>query len=798
MVNRCAPPDYWGDWADDIAEIAGRHIARISTIIEDSVEAKKEFERFLAELQDDLNPSVTESEAVEMLAQHMVTRPVFEALFGGESFVEQNSVSIAMQSIVSRLEDVDLQRESRDLEKFYESVARRAKEVDTAEGRQNLIRQLYEKFFQKAFKKVSERLGLVFTPVEIVDYILRSVDDILKSEFGTEISNEGVHILDPFTGTGTFPARLLELGLIRPEDLERKYKTEIHANEIVPLAYYIAGINIEKAYHNSLSDLGIDKPYTAFDGLCLTDTFHASSEGSKLDELFPLNHIRLQLQGDLDIRVIVGNPPYSRGQRTGDDNAANLKYGELDQRLEETFVIKSTATLKNPLYDSYVRAIRWAMDRVGDKGIVAFVTNAGWLRGNSMDGLRECLQSECAKIYVLDLRGNARLSGGLWRAEGDKIFGGGSRAPIAVTILVKNHRSQNAAGAEIRYHNIGDNLSRDEKLKRVREFESFGGVPWDTIEPNEHFDWLDQRRKEFDDFIPLGAKRGGEDWTIFDNYSLGVGTNRDAWCWNFALSELKSNIEKSFDFFNDELERSQSRQEGLKVSEISDFVVKDRTKISWSRDFFQAIARKEKKIVLSTEFRSGSYRPFMSQHLHFSRQSCNVLSQQPKFFPTAEAENRVICIEGIGTTTPFSTLMTNRIPDLHFLSTTQCFPLYLYEPETELLGGEADCDPLLARRFAISDRAVDEYRNQYGISSIDKEDIFYFVYGLLHSTDYRKNYQSNLNRALARIPVLEDPDNFVDFRVAGEKLGDLHVNYESAEPYAATVAWDDLEGTPPP
>ena len=420
IVKKCGRRDYWEDWAADIAKIAQAHISRITGLVEKpGAPERAAFEGFLAEIRDDLNDSISEGEAIEMLAQHLVTRPVFEALFEGYSFAQHNPVSKAMQGVLGTLDKHHLAKEAESLGKFYESVKRRAEGIDKAEAKQKIIVELYDKFFRNAFPKMTDRLGIVYTPVEVVDFIIHSVNELLQSEFGQTLGSRGVHILDPFTGTGTFVTRLLQSGLIKPEELEHKYRHEIHANEIVLLAYYIAAINIEAAYHGMAGG-----DYLPFEGICLTDTFQLyEQERDLISDLMADNSNRLTRQKQLDIRVIIGNPPYSVGQGSANDNAANVAYSKLDAQIRDTYAARSDATNKNALYDSYIRAIRWASDRIGDTGIVAYVSNAGWVDGNTTDGLRQCLVEEFASIHVFHLRGNQRTSGDRSRREGGKIFG---------------------------------------------------------------------------------------------------------------------------------------------------------------------------------------------------------------------------------------------------------------------------------------------------------------------------------------------------------------------------------------
>lgn len=440
MVQKVGDRRYWEQWAKDVAQIAERQIERIAFLITERTEQRKAFDDFLAGLQKNINPSITENQAVEMLAQHIITKPIFEALFDQYSFVNNNPVSKSMQTMLEALEGSSVAEESDTLQRFYESVRKRASGIDNAEGKQRIIIELYDKFFKTAFPKMVEQLGIVYTPVELVDFIIHSVNDVLQQEFGRSISDENVHLIDPFTGTGTFVVRLLQSGLIKKEDLLRKYMHEIHCNEIVLLAYYIAAVNIENAFHD-LS--GETSDFVPFEGIVLTDTFQLGESGKGTDdlfsEMFPQNSARVQRQKKAPVRVIMGNPPYSVGQKSANDNAQNQKYDKLDARIAATYAKKTDATNKNSLYDSYIKAFRWSTDRLDPRhgGVIAFVTNGAWVDGNSADGFRKMLEEEFSKIYVFNLRGNQRTSGELSRKEGGKIFGSGSRTPITITILVK-------------------------------------------------------------------------------------------------------------------------------------------------------------------------------------------------------------------------------------------------------------------------------------------------------------------------------------------------------------------------
>jgi len=432
IVKKCGTRTYWEDWARDVARVAEVHVTRIKALVEVAGSHEQvAFERFLAEIREDLNDSITADESIEMLAQHLITKPVFEALFEGYSFAASNPVSRALQGVLDVLDRQRLEKEAQNLQRFYDSVRSRAAGIDDAAGKQRIIVELYDKFFRTAFPKMADRLGIVYTPVEIVDFILQSIDELLRSEFGQTLGSQGVHIIDPFVGTGTFITRLMTTGLIKPGELEHKYRHELYANELMLLAYYIAAINIEAVYH---AMAGGD--YLPFPGICLTDTFQLyEGERDLVSDLMADNTIRRARQKKQPIRVIVGNPPYSVGQGSANDDNQNVTYPMLDDRIKTTYAARSNVSKVRSLYDSYIRAIRWASDRIGEKGVIGFVTNAGFVDSNSASGLRKCLADDFSSIHVFHLRGNQRTSGERSRREGGKVFGGGSRAPVAITIL---------------------------------------------------------------------------------------------------------------------------------------------------------------------------------------------------------------------------------------------------------------------------------------------------------------------------------------------------------------------------
>lgn len=785
MVTKVGPKRYWELWARDIAQIAERHIERIKALIADNGKHRKAFDQLMRGLHRNINPGLSEQDAIEMLSQHIISRPVFEALFENYQFAASNPISRSMQKMLDLLDDeTKTEEEHLKLQRFYHNVRNIIGKNATAEDRQRVIVELYDKFFKVASPRTVEKLGIVYTPVEVVDFIIRSVGYILQREFGRSLSDENVHILDPFTGTGTFITRLLQSGLISREALERKYGREIHANEIVLMAYYIASVNIENVFHDLM---GPDTEYRPFGGICLTDTFQLGEEAADenlYSEQFPTNSRRVIEQKKRRITVIVGNPPYSIGQKSANDNAQNESYPTLESRIENTYVAQSEAALNKSAYDSYIKAFRWASDRLDKKdgGVIGFVTNGAWLDANGLDGMRKCLAREFSAIYVFNLRGNQRTSGELSRKEGGKIFGSGSRTPIAITILVKKPKASDEA-ARIYYHDIGDYLSREDKLRIIRNMGDISNplMQWVTITPNEHGDWLNKRSEQFQLYTPLEPEKkfGKGNKSFFVSYSLGTATNRDTWVYNFSLTRLQKNIEKTILHYNEQ-------RLLLAKGEIQE-PIKDSTKGTWTRDWLNQVKKNKPFVENKNEYRVALYRPFMRVNSYFDDDLNQERYQLPRLFPTPSHRNLVICVSGIGASKDFSALMTDCIPDLQLQFNGQCFPLYWYDDSTADIADlfsppQSEMDRYV-RRDGVTDWILSTARKQYG-SRVTKEDIFYYVYGILHAPDYRTTFAVDLKKSLPRLPLVESPDDFWAFSRAGRSLAELHLGYERVEPYA--------------
>lgn len=788
MVNKVGSKRYWADWGKDVGEIAKRNIERINKLIAVDGDHKEKFNAYWEGLKKNLNPSVSQAEAVEMLAQHMITKPVFEALFGNDHFTKENPVSKSLEDIVALLDEKSDPEDMEKLERFYDDVRKRADGIDNAEAKQKVVVELYDSFFKNAFPMTVEKLGIVYTPVPVVDFILHSTEYVLNKEFGRSISDEKVNVIDPFTGTGTFITRLLQSGIIKPEDLERKYKHEIFANEIVLLAYYIASVNIENAYH----DLSGKDTYEPFGGICLTDTFqlYENADPTLDDKVFSENSDRVNEQKKQPITVIVGNPPYSLGQKDANDDAQNQKYPKLESKIADTYANLSEATTVKAAYDSYIKAFRWASDRLDktDGGVIAFVSNGAWLDNNGLDGFRKTIESEFNAIYVFNLRGNQRTSGELSRKEGGKIFGSGSRTPIAITLLVK--KSGQSGKAKIMYHDIGDYLSREDKLKIISDFHDISKLSLEEITPNEHGDWISQRNEKFGTWIPIESdkKFNPKTHSFFTIHSLGVNTNRDVWVYGFSKEQTSENMQSTISFYNQQVkDLREARKQNQKLS-ADDFKDNDSRKISWCSSLVPKLNTltecnfQEDSIVL------GSYRPFVKEHLYFGELFIHRRGQFDNLFPTQSTKNLVICVNGLGGKKDPSALISDCIVDLNSQEAgAQCFPIYWYEtiePDQHSLFGDDDAQ--IVKHEAISDFILERAQSKYG-NKVQREDIFYYVYGILHSKSYRETFSADLKKMLPRIPLVSDYEKFWAFSKAGRELANLHLNYEKIAPCPGVV-----------
>ena len=748
IVKKVGDRRYLEDWSADVAKIAQRHITKIKDLIETQTGARKAFDVFIKGLRYNINDSIDEEQAIEMLAQHLITQPIFEALFDEYSFVNNNPVSKAMNDVLSAFSLFGFDKEQKELEPFYESVKLRASGIDNAEAKQKIIVTLYDKFFRTGFKKTTEQMGIVFTPVEVVDFIIKSVDWALKKYLGRSLADENVHILDPFTGTGTFITRTLQYfnqlmgaGVINYEDILRKYMHELHANEIVLLSYYIAAINIEAVFDEIN---GPDEGYVPFNGIVLTDTFESTEEQATLDDkLFGANNARLREQQKEPITVIIGNPPYSVGQKNANDDNQNEHYPKLEASIQSTYVKRSSSNLSKGLYDSYIKAFRWATDRLGNKGIVGFVTNGSYVDSGTTDGLRASLYEEFNQLYIFNLRGNQRTLGEQSRKEGGKIFGSGSRAPIAISILIKDGSDKH----ELHYHDVGDYLSRKQKLKILDHAELINGVEWQKIQPDKNNDWINQRDPNYQKYADIGND-------VFYSSAVGVSTNRDAWVNGFSKEAVLKNSKYLIDNYNKALEETTDYEKGPNLM--------DDTKIKWSRGLKKHFQLGYKLQFNSKDLVETLYRPFTKKYLMYDR---SIVEMPGQYYKKWGKNNLVIVTTGRGASRDFSVLVSNLIPDIQLLMNGQGFMRYDNSDSSDSL-------------FQADHNNMNQaFADKLGLSL---DDTFAYVYGLLNSPEYQQKYANDLKKDLARIPIVANKEKYVE---VGKKLMDLHINYEEVPVY---------------
>ena len=791
----------WVDWAKDVAKICINQVNFIKDNLYNSEnkELRYAFNDFKDQLSCSINGhksnqdasqnanealfggnSLSDDEVIEMLSQHIVIKPVLDALFKGYAFTENNPIAKALTDMLEKFDDNGLLKANKALECFYHSVAIRMRNVNTLEERQSVIVDLFNQFFNVAFSSLKEKLGIVYTPIEVVDFINRSANDILKQEFGQTFADPGVHVLDPFTGTGTFITRLMQSEDLIPRDaLPYKYFNELHAFELVPLAYYVASINMEAVYQEFFPRA----PYAPNNITVLTDTFalHDEEVAPIFKDSISKNTSRRKQVDSLDLRVIIGNPPYSAGQKNANDNNKNDRYlGErgVDTRVKETYVkAAGKVSNKNSLYDSYIKAFRWASDKLGDHGIIAFITNAGWLNGLAANGMRKCLTEEFNSIYIFNLKGKIGGSAEETYKEGGNVFD--VQVPVAITILVKNPACKDTG--KIFFGEIEDNMSKDDKLNKLRELGSITKVQLEQITPDEHNDWLNLRRNDFGHFITIDGKKT-DGLALFNTFSCGIKTNRDPWSYNASPLTIENNFNKTISFYNSQVE--------LFVSNPSSFEQStDKTLIAWG-----GLLDKLKKGLKSDPFdkskvESSLYRPFIKQFLYNEKFWIERTYQMPKLFPYSGAENLTIGITGVGSK-DFSCLVSDSIACFDCLEKSQWLPRYVYTEVPkggiigELASAQAD-EHGYVRSDGINPEAVQHFKDAYPehADKVDVDAIFYYIYGVLHSPEYRSTYANNLQKELARIPRVATYEEFAAFEKAGRALAELHVNYEAVKPY---------------
>ena len=761
-------PEYV-QWEDAVAQFKDEVPALGEDLKERIQDARKTNRRFItafasfhAKCCQSINPNLSEAAVEEMLIQHLLTERIFRTVFDNPDFTRRNVIANEIEKVIDALTSQSFSRREflEDLNHFYVAIERAAALMNDYSQKQSFLNTVYEQFFQGFSVKVADTHGIVYTPQPIVDFIVKSVAHILGTEFYRSLSNDGVHIVDPFVGTGNFIVRVMRE--IPKTVLESKYTNELYCNEIMLLPYYIAAMNIEREFYMRT---GI---YLPFLGICFLDTFELA-ERRQLRMFTPENTERVEKQRETDMFVIIGNPPYNVGQVNENDNNKNRKYEAMDARVAETYTKDSKATLRNKLSDPYVKAIRWASDRIGDEGIVAFVTNNSFLDGVAFDGMRKHLADDFDAIYILDLGGNARK--GLQVSDAN-VFD--IRVGVSINLFVKTKGNPSEQAARIFYHRTDELWNKEQKFDFLRESKHIGNIAWQTIQPDTRYTWLTEGlRAEFDTFVPIGTKEakaakgeGGE--AIFSLYSLGVATNRDVLAYSFDRELLQERVRTFIEIYNSTVDRKKRHDSNAPVES---FIDTTDPRIKWTRQVKASLKKLELSNYEDSHFRTSLYRPFTRKYLYFDNFWNEERYQQYRFFPTpeTETENRVICVAGIGGRKGFGCLMTNMIPTLDLaFEKIQCFPFYTYNEDGT------------NRRENITDWALAQYRAHYQDDTITKWDIFHYVYALLHHPDYRERYEANLKRDLPRLPYTPD---FWGFAKAGQRLGEIHVGYEDAEEY---------------
>lgn len=749
VVQKVGDRRYLEDWSKDVADIAKMYIRRINDLVDSNQGAKLAFDKFLKSLKHNINDSITQESAIEMLAQHLITEPIFDALFDEYSFVKNNTVSKSMNDVIAAFKVFGFAKEQDQLKPFYESIKMRASGIDNAEGKQKLIVTLYENFFKKGFKDTTEQLGIVFTPVEVVDFIVHSVDDVLHKYFGKGLADEGVHILDPFTGTGTFITRTLQYlkhqmdeGKITYDDILRKYMHELHANEIVLLSYYIAAINIEAVFDEVN---GPDKGYIPFDGIVLTDTFESTErQDSFMDDLFGENNKRLRKQQEVPITAIISNPPYKKINSTANIKGKQASYSKLEKEIQQTYAKYTDSGLKNSLSDSYIKAFRWASDRIGKSGTIGFITNNGFLTSNSLNGVRRYMTKEFNYIYIINLKGEIRgLSKEEIKEQGGNIFD--IMTGVSIIILIRNDENKH----RIYYKDIGSYLSGNQKLKQLSEWISISNIQFKQVKLDAFGDWINHRDPNYINYSPISSKKGQG---IFRIRLIGFNTNRDYWSFNFSKLELESNMNKLINTFNKEIDLNHNLS-NLNIDEKS---------ISWSDNLKKRLLKKKKLFFNTNKIIKVMARPFVKKYVYFDTN----LIERPSHFEDY-LEDTIIFMPGVGGAKTTGALITTgpiNLQSMGYASKTQSFPIKLKSDNIDLLEDDS---------FNISDK----FANKLGLSEAK---IIAYIYTLLNYQAYFNKYKSEIRKDYPRIPIVKNKEKYVE---VGKKLMSLHLNYEEVPVY---------------
>ncbi len=733
------------EWDDAVSEFKD-YIPQIASAVAAKIEEQRgtnpafvqRFDAFYELCRESINPNLSVQAVEEMLVQHLLTERIFRKIFDNPDFTRRNVIAVEIEKVIDELTKRKQSRQEflKDLDRFYRAIELAAENTETYKQKQDFINTVYERFFQGYSPKEADTHGIVYTPQPIVDFMVRSVEDILKKEFGRSLSDKEVHILDPFVGTGNFITRVMQE--IKTSSLPYKYENELHCNEVMLLPYYVASMNIEHEYLERTGE------YQPFPGICLVDTFElAEPEQSKLSFMTEENTARVRRQKESPIFVVIANPPYNMGQVNENDNNKNRHYPIVDRRISDTYAADSTASNVNKLTDPYVRAIRWASDRLVGDGIVAFVSNNSFIERLAFDGMRARLEAEFTDIVHLDLKGNARTSGERRQQEGGNIFDDAVRVGVGITFFIKN--ASKPTSNSVSLFRVGDYQTAKEKRNLLEQYGTLWAVPTSRVSFDSRHAWITEGIKDdFQHFIPLTRDRrtGEAAETMFETRTLGLNTNRDQWVYNFAKHVLESNVKKTIIAYNAEVRRWQAN--GSATTDLDSFVDSDESKIKWSSRLKEHLAAGNLADYDSSRVRRALYHPFTREFVYFDRILNHRQGNLPRMFPNG-CKNSILVISDLGARTAFSALAADCIVDLHLSAGVdgfQCFPFYTYDEDGS------------NRRENITDWALNEFRTHYSDANITKWDIFHYVYAVLHHPEYRERYAANLKRELPRIPFV--------------------------------------------
>ncbi|MDM8532324.1 N-6 DNA methylase [Anaerolineales bacterium HSG25] len=734
---------------------------------------------FLELCHKSINPHLVMDDVREMIIQHILTEEIFITVFEESQYHRENNIAHQLEQIVNTFFKGTIKRNILGkIDQYYRIIKARAAQIANHHEKQKFLKVLYENFYKAYNPKGADRLGIVYTPNEIVRFMIESAEYLTDKHFGKLLSDKNVHILDPATGTGTFITELIEY--LPAHLLAYKYQHEIHCNEVAILPYYIANLNIEYSYAQKMGH------YAEFENICFVDTLDNLGFGFEGKQytmemgLTPENIERINRQNTAEISVIIGNPPYNANQMNENENNKNRPYPGVDKRIKATYIKQSTAQ-KTKLYDMYTRFIRWASDRLGDNGVVAFVTNRSFLEARSFDGFRKCIQDEFDYAYIIDLGGDIRtLSGkdGIFLDEKHTIFGAGAAVGIAMSFFVKK-KTEHKLPCKISYiHPCDIRATRDEKIAFLQSHK-FQNIPFEHIRPNKNHNWINLVENDWDDLLPVAtkqtkfAKKQAEVDAIFDLYSLGVATNRDEWVYDFDKDNLAEKMRFFIEIYNQQVTELSHHTTKTAINNLLDY------RIKWSRDLKNELLKKRAITYNNKKTKLSLYRPFVKKYFYTEPILNDVLTQNHfKMFGSVLAgENKAICFSR-GQRRSFAILGVKLIPNLDIFipDATQCLPLYRYDKEGN-------------RHDNITDYGLAQFRARYGAgkssevsktSELSKLDIFHYVYAVLHNPAYRQKYELNLKREFPHIPFYDDFWQWVEW---GRQLMELHINYETVAPH---------------